>query len=109
MKENYPHLPEATYKQLEMLNQVLDQYSPEEIRELFILHVDPRQNGGTTMTLAGVPQGRIILTEPQFNLVKKVYTKSFSTVHGRFNLSDNELVLQFFMNIKYLYSLIQRC
>jgi hypothetical protein len=53
-----------------------------------------------------VPQGKIILTEPQFNLVKKVYTKSFSTVHGRFNLSDNELVLQFFMNIRYLYGLI---
>jgi len=61
------------------------------------------------MTLAGVPQGKLILTEPQFNLVKKVYAKSFSTVHGRFNLSDNELVLQFFMNIKHLYSIIQRC
>ncbi|TNV76338.1 hypothetical protein FGO68_gene11339 [Halteria grandinella] len=109
VKEHYPHMPEATYKQLEMLNQVLDQYAPEDIRDLFILHVDPRQNGGPTMTLAGVPQGKLILTEPQFNLVKKVYAKSFSTVHGRFNLSDNELVIQFFMNIKHLYSIIQRC
>ena len=46
-----------------MLHQVLDQYSTEDIKDLFVLHVDPRQNGGPTMTLAGVPQGRLILTE----------------------------------------------
>ncbi len=62
------------------------------------------------MSLPSVPAGKLILTEAQFNLVKKVYTKCFSQVtHGRFSLSDNELVMQFFMNLKHLHTIIKRC
>jgi hypothetical protein len=53
--------------------------------EIFIVHKEPKSN-------------RIVLTEAQFNLVKKVYTRCF--IKDKFSLSDNQLVTQFFLNLK---------
>ena len=43
--------------------------------EIFTLHTDPKQGN------------KVILTEQQFNLVKKVYTKCF--IDNKFSLNDN--------------------
>jgi hypothetical protein len=41
-----------------------------------------------------------VLTEAQFNLIKKVYTRCF--IRNKFSLGDNQLVTQFFLNLKAL-------
>ena len=47
--------------------------------EIFTIHVDPKHGG------------KVILTEQQFNLVKKVYTKCF--IDNKFSLNDNQMIL----------------
>ena len=84
----------TNWQQLEMLVEILQQHSLEQAEEIFTMYSDPRQ------------KGRIILTEAQFNLVKKVYTRCF--ISNRFSLNDDQLILQFFMNLKALYSRIQK-
>ena len=100
-RAQYPNLPESNLKHLETLAAVLEQYTREEAEDLLTLHSDPKQVGGLIMPTMGI-QGKIILTEGQFNLVKKVYPDCFTG--GHFSLKDNHLVLQFFMNLKGLYS-----
>ena len=99
-------MSEAGLKTLEMVASVLEQYSPKEAQELFTLYSDPRQSGGSTPATLGI-QGKLILTEAQFNLVKKVYPKVYANGQ-RFSLSDNQLILQFFMNLKSLYGVMAK-
>ena len=47
--------------------------------EIFTLHLDPKQGN------------KVILTELQFNLIKKVYTKCF--IDNKFSLNDNQLII----------------
>ncbi len=55
-----------------MLKSVLAEY--ENDQDIFILH-------------KGKNQGKYVLTEKQFNLVKKVYTKCF--INNQFSLLDD--------------------
>ena len=72
--------------ELTILKKALNEFTQESgDKDIFILHCEPRT-------------GKIVLTEAQFNLVKKVYTRCF--VNGRFSLGDNQLVTQFFLNLK---------
>ena len=80
-----------------MLKSVLEQYSTQEASDLFSLHSDSRPSGG-----------KLVLTEAQFNLVKKVYPKCFSSTTGRFSLNDNQIILQFFFNLKHMHGMLQR-
>ena len=85
-------MSESNLKHLKMLAAILEQYSPQEAAELFVLHSDPKQGGGATPATMGI-HGKIILTEAQYNLVKKVYPMCFSFGSGRFSLNDNQLIL----------------
>ena len=49
---------------------------------------------------------KVILTESQFNLVKKVYPRGF--IDNKFSLNDPQLINQFFMNLKALFYRISR-
>ena len=89
---------QAQLRQLETLKGVLEHYSAQEAAELFTLYSDTRQQSA----------GKLVLTEAQFNLVKKVYPKCFSSSTGRFSLTDNQIILQFFFNMKHLYGQLQR-
>ncbi len=75
-----------------MLQNVLENYTLEQAEELFVIHSDPKQSGGSISAAIGVP-GKIILTEAQFNLVKKVYPKGFSGGSGRFSLTENTQII----------------
>lgn len=90
-----------------MLASILENYSPAEAADLFTLHADPKQSGGSISAALGVT-GKIILTEAQFNLVKKVYPKCFSSGMGRFSLTENIMILQFFMNLRTFYHILTR-
>ena len=50
--------------QTDIIIQALCQYSEVEIEQLFLIHTDPVKN-------------KLVLTEQQFNLVRKVYLKAF--------------------------------
>jgi hypothetical protein len=43
--------------------------------------MEPKQNG------------RMLLTEKQFNLVRKVYMRSFQQGDGKFALNDDQMVM----------------
>ena len=77
-----------------MLVSCLQEYSSDQVDEMFMLHVDPKQGN------------KIVLTETQFNLVKKVYTKCF--LENKFSLYDNQLIVQFFLNLKAMHGRINR-
>ena len=49
---------------------------------------------------------KVVLSEAQFDLVKKVYMRCFTSAGHKFSLTDNQLILQFFMNLKALYTRI---
>ena len=72
------HCSNTNWQHLEMLVASLQEYSPEQVEEILTLHVDQKQGS------------RIVLTETQFNLVKKVYTKCF--LDNKFSLYDNQLI-----------------
>jgi hypothetical protein len=69
------------------------------------LHSDPKQ-ASTLPGTVGI-QGKLILTEAQFNLVKKVYPKCFHA-GGRFSLNESSLVFQFFLNLKAFYDMLYK-
>ncbi len=51
--------------------------------------------------------GSIVLSEVQFDIVKKVYTKCF--IDNKFSLiNDPQMILQFFKNIKALKNKLQK-
>ena len=60
--------------------------------EIFVLHKDKR--------------GKLVLTEQQFNIVKKVYRHS--SKDGIFTVQDTDLILQMFKNLRGIRSSILR-
>ena len=64
------------------------------MEEIFTMYCDPKQNG------------KIILNEAQFDLVKKVYTRC--NIDNKFSLNDNQMIMQFFMNLKALRQRVER-
>eukprot|EP00347_Sterkiella_histriomuscorum_P005789 403355263 len=86
----------TNWQQLEMLVAILQQLPLDQYEDIFTLHVDPKQNN------------KVILTETQFNLVRKAYMRSFSQGDNKFSLNDDHMITQFFMNLKAMYHRIQR-
>jgi hypothetical protein len=50
---------------------------PEEYEEIFTMHLDPKQ------------QKKVVLTETQFNLVRKMYMRTFTQGDNKFSLNDD--------------------
>ena len=70
-------------KELSILKKALSEFILDDA--IFVIHKEPKS-------------GKFVLTEQQFNLVKKVYTRCF--IKDKFSLGDNKLVTQFFLNLK---------
>lgn len=76
------------------------------------------KSGSRVKTQPGpVPQQpasqQILLNEAQFNLIRKVYPRVYQQQAGRtsgtvFTLDDPQMILQFFANLKALYTKIKR-
>jgi len=73
-EENYKN--DEVQRELSIIKKALAEFIIDD--SIFVMHKEQKS-------------GRIVLTEPQFNLVKKVYTGCFNK--DRFSLSDNKLVL----------------
>lgn len=77
----------TNWQHLEMLIATLQEIPEDQIDEIFTMQTDPKQGQ------------KIVLTETQFNLVRKVYTKCF--IGSKFSLQDDkQLVTQFFLNLR---------
>ena len=78
-----------------MLVAALQEIPEDQVDEVFTMHTDPKQGA------------KIVLTETQFNLVRKVYTKCF--IGNKFSLlDDKQLILQFFLNLKAMQARISK-
>ncbi|CDW78238.1 UNKNOWN [Stylonychia lemnae] len=84
----------TNWQQLEMLVAILQQTPIDKSEDIFNLYQDPKQNN------------RIVLAETQFNLIRKVYTRCY--INNKFSLNDDQLIIQFFMNLKALHQRIQK-
>ena len=58
-----------------MLVAILQEYPDEQMDEIFTMHYDMKQSG------------KIVLSEMQFDIVKKVYTKCF--IDNKFSLIND--------------------
>lgn len=68
--------PKSGKSQIEILVQALNQYDKQQLEQLFIMHYDPEK------------QNKLVLTELQFTLLRKVYLRAFQ--QGRWSLSDDQ-------------------
>ena len=84
----------TNWQLLEMLVAILQQHTAEQTEEIFKMHHDLKH------------AEKVVLTEAQFNLVKKVYPRGF--LDNKFSQNDPQIITQFFMNLKALYVRISR-
>lgn len=92
--QSLEHCIHTNWQHLEMLIATLQEIPEDQVEEVFTMHLDPKQGN------------KIVLTETQFNLVRKVYTKCF--IGNKFSLMDNQLIMQFFLNLKVMKQRISK-
>jgi hypothetical protein len=51
-------------------------------------------------------QNKLVLTEQQFTLVRKIYLRAFQG--NRWSLSDDQQLTQIFLNLKFVYEKVVR-
>ena len=93
-QEEQSKIPQADSSLENIILSALSFESEEQLDEIFTMYCDPKQNG------------KIILNEAQFDLVKKVYTRC--NIDNKFSLNDNQMIMQFFMNLKALRQRVER-